>query len=68
MVTSVLLPFLTTLFAVRVERCRVAQLIFLGDVPKLQEATRRIFEGGAGRGVGVHLQCKVDDRNLCTWI
>jgi len=43
-----------TLFAVRVEHGRLAQLTFLDDVSKLHEAATRIFELGAGLGVRVH--------------
>lgn len=52
-----------TLFAVRVERGRVAQLVFVDDVSKLQEAATRIFEGGAGLGVRVHLQHEIGGRH-----
>ena len=75
MVTLVLLPFLTAkrhsspfTSSRRLERCRVVHLVFLDDVPKLQEAATRIFEEGAGRKVGVHLQHEVVNRNPGAWI
>jgi hypothetical protein len=52
-------------FVVRVEHLRAAQLVFPDDALKWQEAVRRVFEGGVGRGVGVHLRGKVVHRNLC---
>ena len=57
-----------TLFTVRVEHGRVAQLVFLDDVSKLQEAFKRIFEGGAGLSVRVHLHHEIGERNTGSWI
>ena len=53
-----------TLFAVRAEHSRVAQLVFFDDISKLQEAATRIFEGGASLGVRVHLQDEFGGRHF----
>jgi len=57
-----------TWFAVRIEHCRMVQLVFLDDVPKLQEAATRVFEGAAGFEVREHLRHEVVDRNISTWV
>ena len=43
-----------TLFAIRIEHCRVAQLVFLDDVPKLQKAASQIAEVDGGLGMQLH--------------